>query len=360
MGLPNAHLIVGRSAIYLRCYHRPNRELSAHCKLGYGEQMTESPAITGKLALVFPGQGAQFVGMGEQLTMISPAAKGVFDEADATLGFALTGLMLNGPAEELEDTINAQPAILTASIAAYAALNERLAEREASIEPVMVAGHSLGEFSALVAAGSLDFATAVSLVRERGRLMKEAGIESPGGMAAILGMDDDALAEVCAEASSEGIVVIANANCPGQTVISGEVAALERAMELAKARGAKRATRLGVSIASHSPLMAAAAERFGKLVEDSAIRAPKVPVVGNVTAAPLTTIPEIVDELSRQMASPVNWTGSVKTMIDAGVSTFLDLGPGQVVNGLIKRIDREVATLGTGNLGIDLPTVTSK
>lgn len=322
--------------------------------------MTKYSLRTGRLALVFPGQGAQFVGMGEQLTMISPAAKAVFDEADATLGFALSDLILNGPAEELEDTINAQPAILTASIAAFAALNERLAEREESIEPVTVAGHSLGEFSALVAAGSIEFAAAVTLVRERGRLMKEAGTESPGGMAAILGMDDEALAAVCADASSDGIVVIANANCPGQTVISGDVAALERAMTLAKERGAKRATRLGVSIASHSPLMARAAEQFAVLVAATPLIAPKVPVVGNVSATPLTTVAEIVDELSKQIASPVNWTGSVRTMIDAGVTTFLDLGPGQVVNGLIKRIDREVALLGTGNLDIDLPTVTAK
>jgi [acyl-carrier-protein] S-malonyltransferase len=322
--------------------------------------MTENPLTPGKLALVFPGQGAQFVGMGEQLTMISPAAKAVFDEADAALGFALSEVILQGPADQLEDTINAQPAILTASVAALAALKERLAERETSIEPVMVAGHSLGEFSALVAAGSIDFAAAVRLVRERGRLMKEAGDEAPGGMAAILGMDDEALAEVCAEASGDGIVVIANANCPGQTVISGEVAALERAMALAKERGAKRTTRLGVSIASHSPLMARAAEQFGKLVAATALRDPVVPVVGNISATPLTTVAEIVDELSRQMASPVNWTGSVRTMIDAGVTTFLDLGPGQVVNGLIKRIDREVATLGTGNLDIDLPTVAAK
>jgi [acyl-carrier-protein] S-malonyltransferase len=322
--------------------------------------MTSETLITGKIAFVFPGQGAQFVGMGEQLTMISPAAKAVFDEADATLGFALSALILQGPADQLEDTINAQPAILTASIAALAALKERLAEREAAIDPVMVAGHSLGEFSALVAAQSLDFAAAVSLVRERGRLMKEAGVEAPGGMAAILGMDDEALADVCAEASGDGIVVIANANCPGQTVISGEVAALERAMTLAKERGAKRATRLGVSIASHSPLMARAAEQFAALVAATPLRDPVVPVVGNVSAAPLTTVTEIVDELSRQMASPVNWTGSVRTMVESGVTTFLDLGPGQVVNGLIKRINRDVATLGTGNLEIDLPTVAAK
>lgn len=316
--------------------------------------------IDGKVAMVFPGQGAQFVGMGQELAAISAAAKGVFAEADAVLGFSLTDLIRNGPAEELEDTINAQPAILTTSIAALEALRERLAERGAAVTPVMVAGHSLGEFSALVAAGALEFAAALRLVRERGQLMKEVGEESPGGMAAILGMEDDALAAVCAEASAGGIVVLANANCPGQTVISGEVAALERAMALAKERGAKRATRLGVSIASHSPLMAKAAERFGALVAATPLREPRVPVVGNVTAAPLTTVGEVADELSRQMASPVNWTGSVRTMIAAGVTTFLDLGPGQVVNGLIKRISRDVATLGVGDLDLGLPAVVGR
>jgi [acyl-carrier-protein] S-malonyltransferase len=316
--------------------------------------------IDGKLAMVFPGQGAQFVGMGEELAAISPAAKRVFAEADAVLGFPLTDLIFHGPADQLEDTINAQPAILTTSIAALEALRERLAERNAALAPAMVAGHSLGEFSALVAAGALDFPEALRLVRERGRLMKEAGEEAPGGMAAILGLDDDVLAAVCAEASADGIVVLANANCPGQTVISGEVAALERAMALAKERGAKRATRLGVSIASHSPLMANAAKRFAALVAATPLRDPAVPVVGNATASPLATAAEIADELSRQIASPVNWTGSVRTMIKAGVTTFLDLGPGQVVNGLIKRVSRDVATLGAGDLDLGLPTVANR
>ena len=314
----------------------------------------------GKLAMVFPGQGAQFVGMGEELAAISPAAKRVFDEADAVLSFPLTDLIFSGPSDQLEDTINAQPAILTTSIAALEALRERLRERDTAMNPALVAGHSLGEFSALVAAGALDFPAAVRLVRERGRLMKVAGEESPGGMAAILGLDDEVLATVCAEASADGIVVLANANCPGQTVISGEVAALERAMALAKERGAKRATRLGVSIASHSPLMARAAERFAALVAATPLRDPVAPVVGNVTAAPLTTAAEIADELSRQIASPVNWTGSVRRMIDAGVTTFLDLGPGQVVNGLIKRVSRDVATVGVGDLDVGLPTVAGR
>jgi [acyl-carrier-protein] S-malonyltransferase len=322
--------------------------------------MATTERIKGDVALVFPGQGAQFVGMGAELIDISPAAKQVYQDADRILGTSLTSLMLNGPADELEDTINAQPAILTTSLAALAALEERLAPLNEAITPTLVAGHSLGEFSALVAAGALDFPTAVRLVRERGRLMKEAGIESPGGMAAILGMDDEVLAEVCRDASGDGIVVLANANCPGQTVISGDVDALERAMALAKERGAKRVARLGVSIASHSPLMEDAAEKFAKLVDAADLSVPRVPVVGNVTARPLTSVAEIREELSLQVKSPVNWTGSVKTMLDAGVSTFIDLGPGQVVNGLIKRVSRDVATLSTTDLDLELPAVVSK
>jgi [acyl-carrier-protein] S-malonyltransferase len=312
------------------------------------------------VALVFPGQGAQFVGMGAELVANHPAAKRVYAEANDSLGFSLTDLMLTGPADQLEDTINAQPAILTTSVAVLFALKEVLEQRNQTLTPAMVAGHSLGEFSALVAAGALDFPSALRLVRERGRIMKEAGEESPGGMAAILGMDDEALAAVCAEASGDGIVVLANANCPGQTVISGEVAALERAMALAKERGAKRAARLGVSIASHSPLMASAAARFAALVDEAPLSAPNVPVVGNVTASPLNTVAQIRDELSRQMASPVNWTGSVKTMVAAGVTTFFDVGPGQILNGLIKRIDREVLTVGTGDFDLGLLTVVAR
>jgi [acyl-carrier-protein] S-malonyltransferase len=322
--------------------------------------MATTERIKGDVALVFPGQGAQFVGMGAELIQISPAAAKVYRDADKMLGTPLTALMLEGPADELEDTINAQPAILTTSIAALAALEERLEPLGEAITPTLVAGHSLGEFSALVAAGSLDFPTAVQLVRERGRLMKEAGTESPGGMAAILGMDDDVLAEICREASGDGVVVLANANCPGQTVISGNVEALDRAMALAKERGAKLVKRLGVSIASHSPLMTGAAEKFAKLVDEADLSAPRVPVVGNVSARPLTSVAEIREELSLQVKSPVNWTGSVKTMIDSGIATFIDLGPGQVVNGLIKRVSRDVATLSTADLDLNLPAVTAK
>lgn len=313
-------------------------------------------ALTGKIAFVFPGQGSQFVGMGIDLVDASPAARRTFLQANHAVGFPLSELAFRGPGPDLEDTINAQPAILTMSIAVLEAIKERLAERGGSLEASMVAGHSLGEFSALVAANVLSFEDAVALVRERGRLMKEAGIASPGGMAAILGLDDDALAAVCAEASGpDGVVVLANQNCPGQIVISGAVAPLERAMELAKASGAKRATRLGVSIASHSPLMKDAAAAFTKVVDGIGLREPKVPVIGNVTATALTTASAIREELALQIESPVRWTDSVTTMVEAGVTTFVEMGPGAVLGSLIKRISRDVKTIGLGDLGLDLP-----
>jgi [acyl-carrier-protein] S-malonyltransferase len=306
-----------------------------------------------RYALVFPGQGAQFVGMGGALIEASPAAA-VVKEADAVLGFSLSGLMANGPAEELEDTHNAQPAILAISIAAQRAVESALGE---PLHPAMVAGHSLGEFSALVAAGVLEYSDALRLVRERGRIMKEAGSTNPGAMAAVLGLDDETLAEVCREASGkDGVVVVANRNCPGQTVISGNIAALERASELARERGAKRVARLGVSIGSHSPLMATASAEFGRHVSELALADPQVPVIANGSAKPMTSRDEVAAEISAQMAAPVDWTGSVETMLGHGVRTFIELGPGAVIAGLIKRIDREATVLGVSDLGLGLPS----
>ncbi|MDQ3045839.1 MAG: ACP S-malonyltransferase, partial [Chloroflexota bacterium] len=210
---------------------------------------TGKPTIGDNVAIVFPGQGSQFVGMGQDLAVSSPAARAIFDVADATLGFSLSQLCFTGPASKLDDTVNTQPAILTVSIASLEALRERATRHDQELSPSVVAGHSLGEFSALVAASVFDFPTALSLVRERGRLMKQAGDDTPGGMAAVIGLDESTLAAVCDEARGNGVVNVANANCPGQIVISGEIEPLLRAIELAKTLGAKRVARLGISIA---------------------------------------------------------------------------------------------------------------
>jgi [acyl-carrier-protein] S-malonyltransferase len=315
-------------------------------------------ALGGTVALVFPGQGSQFVGMGRALYEASPAGRRVFDHADEALGFPLSRLCFDGPAAELEDTINAQPAILTASVAALEALGERAAAVGATVRPLVVAGHSLGEFTALVAAGVLDFPAALRVVRERGRLMKEAGDERPGGMAAVIGLDRDALAAVCAEATAEaegaGIVVVANDNCPGQSVISGDVSALQRAMELARQAGAKRVARLGISIASHSPLMACAAIQLAEILDGLPLRPPRIPVVANGGGRAMETVAEVRQELAHHVERPVDWTRSVRSMVEAGATTFVEVGPGQVLAGLIKRIERDVATVGLADLG--LPT----
>ena len=316
--------------------------------------MSVARVVGDKAAFVFPGQGSQFVGMGHALYEASAAARRVFDHADEILGFPLARLCFEGPADELEDTINAQPAILTMSAAALEAMNERADAGGEPITPIVVAGHSLGEFTALVAADVLDFPAALGLVRERGRLMKEAGEEQPGGMAAVIGLGEATLVDVCAEAADSGIIVVANANCPGQTVISGEVGALLRAMELAKARGAKRVARLGISIASHSPLMARASAQLGELLDRLPLRPPRVPIVANGTGRAMTTVEEVREELAHHVERPVNWTRSVQEMVNVGAGPFVEVGPGQILSGLIKRINRDVRTLGLADLG--LPT----
>lgn len=311
--------------------------------------MSQLPELLGaSFAVVYPGQGSQVVGMGDDLIATSEAARDLSATADRLLGAPLSQIMREGPDEVLADTFNAQPALLTHSIAAWQAADPLLAAH--GLRPSMTAGHSLGEFTALVTADVLDFPTALTLVRERGRLMKEAGERRPGGMAAILGLDDDALVAVCAEASSAGIINVANANCPGQTVISGEVVALERAMELAKAAGAKRAQRLNVSIASHSPLMAEVSAALNRLLDDTELRDPQIPVIANTTGQPITTADGVRAELRHQVELPVQWTTSVRTMIDAGVQTFVELGAGAVLAGLIKRIDRNVKTVSLADL----------
>lgn len=304
------------------------------------------------VGFVFPGQGSQVVGMGQDLYARSTAAKDTFDEANDILGTNLSDLAFNGPADELNDTYNAQSAILTTSVAALRALNERAGADGTTITPMVAAGHSLGEFTALIAAGSLPFADTLRLVRERGRLMAAAGTERPGGMAAVLGLDDETLRTVCEDASDAGIINVANANCPGQIVISGEVVALEKAMELAKAAGAKRVARLPVSIASHSPLMADVSRQLKAITDSLPFAAPAFPIIGNVSASPIRTVEDIHAELEHHVERPVNWTASVQAMVSMGADTFVELGAGTVLAGLIKRIDRSVRTLGMADLGL--------
>lgn len=314
-----------------------------------------TPVLGRHTALVFPGQGSQFVGMGERLHGASETARRIFREADETLGASITRLCFEGPADELEDTFNSQAAILTVSYAALEALRERLGHLGETLSPLCVAGHSLGEYTALVSAGVIDFGDALSLVRERGRLMKEAGTEHPGGMAAVIGLSSEQLEAVCAEASSGGgIVVVANDNCPGQTVISGDVKALERAMALASAAGAKRVVRLGISIASHSPLMERAGQQLSDLVQKVSFSEPVTPIVSNITGRFVTSVEDLKRNVGQHMVRPVMWSGSVREMVDHGVDTFLEVGPGQVLSGLIRRVKREVRTLSVADMGISL------
>lgn len=303
-----------------------------------------------KISFVFPGQGSQYVGMGKEVFERSAAARAVFEEADRVLGFAVSDLCFNGPEEVLNDTQYAQPAILTVSIAYLEAMRERLRESGVGIAPQYMAGHSLGEYTALVAVGSLGFADALRLVWERGRLMKEEGERRPGGMAAVIGLSDERLREVVAEANSEGVVVIANSNSPVQTVISGEIQALLKAMELAKIEGAARVARLAVSIASHSPLMQQAGTQLSQLIGNIKLTDPLVPLVANITGQALTTAEEVKRELSEQLCKPVAWVASVREMVEGGVNTFVEIGPGQVLSGLIRRISDDVQVLKLDDL----------
>ncbi len=292
-------------------------------------------------AFVFPGQGSQFVGMGHDLFKSSSAAKQIFEEADETLGFSLSSLCFDGPEEELRQTINTQPAIMAASIACLRAAQAGGYD----IQPAFVAGHSLGEYSALVAAGAFSFADGIRLVQERARLMQEAGTNYPGGMAAVIGLDLISLEEVCQETGTQ----IANLNSPEQVVISGTNQGLAWAMDLAKARGAKRVIRLSVSGAFHSHLMSPAAEGLGKAVLACKFFHPTVPIVANVTAEPKSTAEEVKEGILKQVCDCVRWQPSVEYMIGAGVSTFIEIGPGQVLTGLIKRISRDVELINLNN-----------
>lgn len=302
-----------------------------------------------RVAFVFPGQGSQYVGMGKSLYEASEAARQVFQQADQVLGFALTKLMFEGPDSELEDTINAQPAILTLSVACLAVLREKWSELGKAAQPIFVAGHSLGEYSALVAAEVLDFADALTLVRERGRLMKETSEERPGGMAAVVGLQRETLETIVSEAGERGLIVIANTNTADQMVISGELSALDRAVELCREAKARAVVPLRISIASHSPLMQEAAMRLAEIIAALQLRDPVTPMVANMQGRILTTADDIRQHMASQLTLPVEWTHSVGEMIASGVDTFVEIGPGQVLSKLIRKISRDVRAMALGD-----------
>jgi len=286
-------------------------------------------------AFVFPGQGSQAPGMGRELAETYPVAKETFDEADSILGFPLSQLMWDGPADQLNETINTQPALYIHSVAVW----RTFTLHDPEFKPATVAGHSLGELSALTVSGALSFADGLRLVRTRGELMKRAGEHNPGGMAAILGLDIPTLDKVCADASTAAeIVQVANDNCPGQVVISGHKTALERAMAGAKAAGAKRALPLQVSIAAHSPLMDTIQMEWNTAVDGCGIEKPAIPVVGNVHARPMLTADELRADIKAQMQSRVRWTESVQLMQLNGIQAYVEAGSGEVLLGMIKRI----------------------
>jgi len=289
-----------------------------------------------KLAFLFPGQASQYCGMGRDLAEHFPESKAVFDEADSALGFAISQTCFEGSEEALKQTENTQPAIVTVSTAAYRALEQQ------GIVPDFVAGHSLGEYSALVAAGGLDFSAAVKLVRGRGKYMQEAVPAGQGAMAAILGLSPTEVADICKKAAENEIVSPANLNSPEQTVISGSAAAVKRAVEIASQSGAKRAVILPVSAPFHCALMMPAQQRLEPDLRATQFSALKIPLITNVDAETITTGEEARDALIRQVTAPVRWLDSVRDMIESGVTVFVEVGPGKVLTGLLRQIDRSV------------------
>ncbi len=290
-----------------------------------------------KIAFIFPGQGSQTVGMGKDLYERFDVAKAVFDEADKALGFSITDMCFNGPEDELRKTFNTQPAILTVSIACHRVL------REHGIIPTIVAGHSLGEYSALVAAGSLSFSDAVQLVRKRGQLMQEAVPLGEGSMAAILGLARDVVVDICHKAEAEfGAVQAVNFNCPGQIVIAGKKLAVEKAAELLKAAGAKRAVMLPVSAPFHSTLMKPAAEKLAHELEAINVQDALIPVVANINGQIITNGQAIKESLVEQADHPVEWEQCIAEIIKSGTTTFVEVGPGKVLSALTKKITKEV------------------
>jgi [acyl-carrier-protein] S-malonyltransferase len=296
-----------------------------------------SNGAKGGLALLFPGQGSQQVAMGRSLASSSPAAREVFDSADEALGFSISRVCFEAPAEELEQTANAQPAILATSVAQLAALRERLGEMGRRLLPSFVAGHSMGQFSAATAAGSLDLGDALRLVQERARIMADWAKQRPGGLAAVLGLSEPDVQEVCDEVSTKGDLGVAGVNAPGQTVIAGELGPLAQAIALAKERGA-RVMRLPISVPGHLPVMEDAARELGRFIGDVPFRDPETPIVSNISARVLTTASEVRGELSDQLCSAVHWARCVMMMVNSGAGTFVEVGPGQALSNLVRRI----------------------
>ncbi|MBQ3775925.1 MAG: ACP S-malonyltransferase [Ruminobacter sp.] len=286
---------------------------------------------------VFPGQGSQSVGMLKELSELYPVIKNTFAEASEVLGYDLFDLVMNGPAEELGKTYKTQPALLTASVALY-----RLWQEKSSLKPAVMAGHSLGEYSALVCAGVIDFKDAVKLVKLRGEFMQAAVPAGVGAMAAVIGLADDVVIKACAEAAGSQVCSAVNFNSPGQVVIAGNKEAVDKASEALKAAGAKRVLPLAVSVPSHCALMKSAADELAKELAKVEFRVPSVPVINNVDVAKVTDADSIRDALVRQLYSPVRWVETVQSASAEGIKTMIEVGPGKVLSGLIKRIDKEV------------------
>jgi len=325
--------------------------------------------MANRIAFLFPGQGSQAVGMGQDVLAASATARAVLQRANDALGIDLAGLIAQGPAETLKETINAQPAIVAVSLALLAALQERAGASTLAwidpLRPAFVAGHSVGEYTAAIAAGALDLDTGLRLVRERGRLMHHEGQVCPGGMAAVLGMDEATLHAICEEATAAtratlppaalahpgtGRVIVANINAPGQIVISGEQRALEAAMASARARGARRVMPLAVSGAFHSPVMAPAAAPLAQAIDHAGLHDATIPIIGNMTASPLVRAAELREELARQITAPVLWTHTITYLVDQGIDTFVEIGPGQVLSGMVKRIAASATVLTASSL----------
>lgn len=297
-----------------------------------------------KIAFIFPGQGAQYVGMGREISSEYKSSSAIFEEASEALGFDIKKMVFEGDEETLKITENTQPTILTTSAACLAPILER------GIKPDYVAGLSLGEYNAHVASGTFSFAEAVALVKKRGKYMQEAVPTGVGTMAAIMGLTDEQVIECCTEARSVGVVEPANFNCPGQIVIAGEVKAIERAMELAKEKGAKRAMQLAVSAPFHCSMLKPAGEKLALALKDVAFSDMNIPVVTNVTAEMINNKDEVKDLLIRQVSNPVRWEGSVRRLLDLGVDTFVEIGPGKVLSGFVKKVSKEVKTYNVEDL----------